>query len=173
VRGVLASTLALAVAGGLVAGLVVLVGVDRTDLVLDAYLVYAAGLLALAASRIAARAFPAPRGIVPGVLAQRPRRYAAPESLVAMEDDVALAQANEFDLHFRLRPALVEIASAALATREGVDLESQPERAEKLLSPATWELVRPDRPRPERGASGIGMAPLSSVVDELETILPR
>ena len=44
---------------------------------------------------------------------------------------------------------------------------------EQRLSPETWELVRPDRPRPEgAGTSGIDTASLTAVVDELERILP-
>jgi hypothetical protein len=173
VRQIVGSTVGLAIAGALFAGLLVLIGVDRTDLVLDGYLVYAGGLVALAAARIAGRAFPAPRGTVPDVLSQRPRRYPRPESLHAIEDDVALAQANEFDFHFRLRPVLAEIAAAGLATQAGIDFEHDPERARGRLSAATWEHIRPDRPRPESaGLRGIESGPLSEIVTELERILP-
>jgi len=173
VREVLVSKILLAIAGAIAAGLAVLFGVDRTDLVLDAYLVYAGGLVALAAAQVAARAFPAPRRVVPGVLAQSPRRYVSPDSLAISEDDIALAQADEFNLHFRLRPVLSEIAAAGLASGAGVDLAHQPERARQLLSPAMWELVRPDRPRPEStGARGISTGSLSGAVTELERILP-
>lgn len=171
-RQAVRSAIALAITGAVACGIVVLAGIDRTDVVLDAYLVYAAALIALTAARIAARAFPRPRDVVPRVLARRPRRYAQPESLTAVEDDVALAQADEFDLHFRLRPLLTDIASAGLAASEGIVLSSQPERAEARLSPATWELVQPGRPRPERGDAGIDTASLTAVVDDLERILP-
>ena len=46
-----------------------------------------------------------------------------------MADDVALAQAGEFDVHFRLRPLLRDIATAGLAMQSGIDLDRQPERA--------------------------------------------
>ena len=96
-----------------------------------------------------------------------------PESLSAAEDDVALAQADEFDVHFRLRPQFREIVAAGLAMQAGIELDREPERARQRLSPETWELVRPDRPRPEgAGTSGIDTASLTAVVDELETILP-
>jgi hypothetical protein len=173
VRQVVGSTIGYALLGALVAGVMVLIGADRTDLVLDAYLVFAGGLLALAASRIARRAFPRPRGTVPAVLSRPPRRYVHPESLAATEDDVALAQADEFDLHFRLRPVLREITAAGLAAQAGIDLEREADRAQERLSPATWELVRPDRPRPEgAGERGILTDSLSEVVTELERILP-
>jgi hypothetical protein len=171
-RQVVISTFAYAVLGAIVAGVVVLIGVDRTDLVLDTYLLYAGALVAVMAARISRRAFPSPRGTVPAVLTPRPPRYVHPESLSTTADDVALAQAGEFDVHFRLRPQLRDIAASGLAMHSGIDLDRQPERARERLSPATWELVRPDRPRPERGGTGIGTASLTAVVDELERILP-
>ena len=61
-RQVVVSTVTYALIGGLIALVVVLIGVDRTDLVLDSYLVFVGALVALAAARIAARAFPAPDG---------------------------------------------------------------------------------------------------------------
>ena len=172
-RRIAGSTIAYAVIGALIAGVVVLAGFDRTDLVLDAYLLYAGALVALAAARISRLAFPPPRGTVPTVLAPRPARYVHPESLSVMEDDVALAQAGEFDVHYRLRPQLREIAGAGLAMQSGIDLDREPERAREKLSPETWELVRPDRPRPEgTGTTGIDTASLTAVVDEMERILP-
>jgi hypothetical protein len=173
VKQVLVSTVMLAITGAVVAGLAVVIGVDRTHLVVDAYLVFIGGLVALAAARIAGRAFPAPRRIVPGVLRPSPRPYALPESLAIAEDEVALAQADQFNLHFRLRPVLAEIASAGLAAEAGIDLEQDQERARERLSPETWELVRPDRPRPESAdMRGVSTASLSAAVADLERILP-
>jgi hypothetical protein len=172
-RRIVSSAIGYAITGGVIAVVVVLVGVDRTDLVLDAYLVFVGGLVALAAARISGRAFPRPRGTVPAVLSRPPRRYVHPESLLLVEDDVALAQADQFDVHFRLRPQLCEIAAAGLAMQAGIELDREPERARERLSPETWEFVRPDRPRPEReGTSGISTSSLTAVVDELERILP-
>ena len=172
-KQIVVSTIGYAVTGGLIALFVVLIGVDRTDLVLDSYLVFAGALVALAAARISGRAFPRPRGTVPAVLSRPPKRYVDPESLSLMEDDVALAQAGEFDIHFRLRPLLREIAAAGLAIEAGIELDRQPEQARGRLSPELWELVRPDRPRPERtGASGIDTGSLTAIVTELETLLP-
>ena len=96
-----------------------------------------------------------------------------PESLSAAEDDVALAQADEFDVHFRLRPQFREIVAAGLAMQAGIELDREPERARQRLSPETWELV-PSRPAAagRAGTSGIDTASLTAVVNELETILP-
>jgi hypothetical protein len=169
----LRGTVGAAVAGAIAAGVALLFGVDRTDIVLDAYLVFVAALLALATARIVSGAFPGPSGVVPRTLTRTPRRYARPDSLRVTEDVVALGQADHFDLHFRLRPLLQDIATAGLAARTGTDLQATPERAELELSPETWSLVRPDRPRPEgKGIRGIDTASLSAVVGELERILP-
>jgi len=172
VRRVIRSSIGYALAGGVAAVATLLVGVDRTDLVLDAYLVFVSGLLALTAMRIAARAFPAPRRVVPDTLLRRPRRYARPESLQVSEDVVALGQADNFDLHFQLRPVLQEIAADGLSARTGADLHADV-RAEGMLSPLTWSLVRPDRARPEgRHLHGIDTRSLTAIVGELERMFP-
>jgi hypothetical protein len=173
VRRIVRQTIGYALVAGVLAIAAVVIGVDRTDFVLDAYLVFAGALVALAAARVARQAFPSPRGTVPTVLAPRPARYVHPESLSVTADDVALARADEFDLHFRLRPRLRDIVSAGLAMQAGIDIDREPERARAMLSRETWELVRPGRPRPESvGAAGIGSASLDTVVGELERILP-
>jgi hypothetical protein len=171
VKAVIRSTLVLAALGGLAAGVVTLLGADRTDLVLDGYVVFVAALLAVAAARLSAQAFPAPIGVVPAVLARRPPRPPRPESLEAVEDVVALGQADNYDLHFRLRPLLQELAADGLAT-SGIDLAGEPAKAEARLSPAAWALIRPDRPRPEGvHTRGLDTETLSSVVAELEGML--
>jgi hypothetical protein len=103
---------------------------------------------------------------------RRPRhRDTRPEALRRYERHVPLACESAFDLHFRLRPELVEIASGQLWTRHGIDLESRPERAREVLPPEVWELVRPDRPPPaDRRAPGISRVDLASVVAALEAI---
>ena len=99
----------------------------------------------------------------------RPGR-ARPASLARVEREVALATGTAFDVHFRLRPLLRTIA-AGLLLRRGVDLERRPDRAEALLGPTVWELVRPDRPAPDdRTAPGIPIASVEDAVDELERL---
>ena len=167
-------TAAYAIAGGLAALATLLFGADRTDLVLDAYLVFVAALLALAAARIATRAFPAPRRVVPATLVRRHPRYARPDSLQVTEDVVALGLADNFDLHFQLRPLLQEIAADALAAKAGADLYADPARGESTLSPLTWSLVRPDRVRPEGAhARGIDTQSLTAIVGELERMFGK
>jgi hypothetical protein len=99
----------------------------------------------------------------------RPTR-ARPASLDRVEREVSLATGTAFDVHYRLRPSLRSIASGLLL-RRGVDLERAPERAEALVGPIVWELVRPNRPAPEdRTASGLPLETLERAVDDLERL---
>jgi hypothetical protein len=84
---------------------------------------------------------------------------------------VSAATSHAGDLHLRLRPILREIAADGLR-RRGVDLDAQPQTAQELLAPDTWELVRPDRPRPDDAfARGLAPARLNAVLDDLEALL--
>ncbi len=98
------------------------------------------------------------------------RGRARPASLERLEREVVLANGTAFDVHYRLRPPLREIASGLLL-RRGVDLERSPERAQALAGPTVWELVRPDRPVPDdRTAPGIPLETVERAVDELEQL---
>ena len=108
---------------------------------------------------------------------RRPAR-AQPASGAAVTGDrerldriVSTGTTHAGDLHLRLRPILREIAADGLR-RRGVELDTQPQAAQKLLTPETWELVRPDRPRPQ-DAFAPGLAPkrLNAVLDDLEALL--
>jgi hypothetical protein len=84
---------------------------------------------------------------------------------------VTIATTHAGDLHLRLRPILREIAADGLR-RRGVELDAQPQAAQKLLAPETWELVRPDRPRPDNAfAPGLAPKRLDAVLDDLEALL--
>lgn len=102
------------------------------------------------------------------------RRHDPPErlaDLARLEREAALAQSSAFDLHYRLRPVLREIAGGLLAVRRGVSLDRRPERARELLGAETWELVRPDREPPlDRTAPGIDTPALRRIVDSLEAL---
>jgi hypothetical protein len=84
---------------------------------------------------------------------------------------VSAATSHAGELHLRLRPILREIAANGLR-RRGVDLDADPRDAQGLLAPETWELVRPDRPRPDDAfARGLAPARLNAVLDDLEALL--
>jgi hypothetical protein len=93
------------------------------------------------------------------------------QQLVRTEREVAIARHSAFDLHFRLRRTLREVATSLLATRRGVDLDAQPERAAELLGTDAWALLRPDRPAPvDRLGPGIDAATLDRVLTSLERL---
>jgi hypothetical protein len=97
----------------------------------------------------------------------RPERIRALEEL---EHAVDFSLGTAFDVHYRLRPHLVRIATHRLAAR-GVSLDVPSRRAEELLGPDAWSLVRPDRADPEdRNARGIDLPSLRRVVERLHGI---
>jgi hypothetical protein len=136
----------------------------------------ALGGLALAAALVYGlmllrRALPTAPSPFDAVLAPR-GGPAKVDSLERAENVVTIAVASAGDTHFRLRPMLREIAAAGLHGR-GVDLDGDPEAARTVLGEETWELVRPDRPRPENAfGPGIPADALERVLARLEE-LPR
>jgi hypothetical protein len=158
-----------AVAATLIAGGVVLLAPVDTALTVRIY-VLVVGALALltlvAATAHAAGAAPSEfeRALRPKL--RRPRR---PDELERLERQVALAQENAFDFYSRLRPALIDAASAALWRGHGVDLASHPERARALLAPVVWDVVRSDFPRPsDRHEVGPSLARIDEIVAAIE-----
>ena len=80
---------------------------------------------------------------------------------------VRLASHSAGDAHRGLRPALQVVADERLQARHGRRLAD----AESLLSADTWELLRPDRPRPVDGrAPGIPPERIDAVLTELEAL---
>jgi hypothetical protein len=95
---------------------------------------------------------------------------ARPASLARVEREVMLATGTAFDVHFRLRPLVRDVASGLLL-RRGVDLERSPDRARALLGSDVWELIRPDRAPPEdRSAAGLPLDAIERAVDALERV---
>ena len=91
--------------------------------------------------------------------------------LERLDRAVATATTHAGDLHARLRPILREIAGEGVR-RHGVDLDADPVAARALLAPVTWDLVRPDRPRPaDAFARGLAPKELDAVLDDLEGLL--
>lgn len=91
-----------------------------------------------------------------------------PEDLARLERLVTLGGSSAFDLHYRLRPAVREIAAGVLL-RRGVELDDQPAQARALLGEQAWSLVRPDREPPhDRQGRGIEPAQLEAVLQGLE-----
>jgi hypothetical protein len=116
------------------------------------------------------RAVPTRSSAFDAAFAAATARRARPASLARVEREVTLATGTAFDVHFRLRPLLRDVA-AGMLLRRGIDLERSPERAEAAVGPDVWELIRPDRPPPEdRTAPGIALAEVERAVDALERV---
>ena len=93
-----------------------------------------------------------------------------PTQFVRLERIVEWSGESGLSAHTRLRPVLVEIAEARLV-RRGVRLDRDVEEARRLLGPAVWDLVRPDRPPPRRrDTPGIPPRRLEEILDALEAL---
>ena len=93
-----------------------------------------------------------------------------PAQFVRLERIVEWSGESGLSAHTRLRPVLIEIAEARLV-RHGLRLERDLEESRRLLGPAVWELVRPDRPAPRgRDAPGIPPRRLEEILDVLEAL---
>jgi hypothetical protein len=83
---------------------------------------------------------------------------------------VVLGCGNAFDLHYRLRPLLRDLARERLHAGHGVELDREPERARPLLGDELWELVRADRELGRRSGPGVPQPALEGFVDTLEAL---
>ena len=102
--------------------------------------------------------------------AEKPERPPPLAELERIDRLVVLGTANEFDLHYRLRPLLRQLAADRLFARHGVDLDRSPERARPLLGDELWALVRADRTVGRRTGPGVPSAELADYVDRLERL---
>jgi hypothetical protein len=166
-RGVLTRWLGLALLVTLALGvLLMFVPVDQ-DLVLRVYLLVMGALALLTGTAAVTHAARRRRSSFEAAMRPTPVRAERPEELVRLERQVALATENAADFHFRLRPSLVAAADGAVWREHGVPLD----RAERLLSPELWAVVRPDlEPPRDRRAAGPTTAELEALLDEIERI---
>lgn len=98
------------------------------------------------------------------------RSVSRPAALQRIERVVGAGRQSAGDVQVRVRPLLREIADPLLR-REGVRLDSEPQRARALLGEELWAVVRPDRPRPQdRRAPGLTLSELERLVQKLERL---
>jgi hypothetical protein len=157
-------------AGALVAVVAASLLPAEAGLVLDLYLLCVGAVTLLALVRTTRVAQPG-SGRSPFELALRPAkpRSERPPELEQLERQLALAVTTAFDVHYRLRHVVREVAAQRLWVRHAVDLEAAAERAESLMGAEVWELVRPDRPPPtDPFAPGLGLRGIETVIAELE-----
>ena len=140
----------------------------RRALAVDLYLLLIAAGAVLALVRAVAEAAPVTESEPPTRVQRSPQRL---PQLERTERAVLLSTSSAFDVHYRLRPILREIAIQRLSTRRGLTLEGDPAACRAVVGERTWELVRPEREPPElRFGPGIESAELREVVDALERI---
>jgi hypothetical protein len=135
--------------------------------------VHLVGALAVLGAVLATRqAFPLDRGsTLAAALEHDPREPLRPRELERLEREVTLGTSTAFDLHYRLRPILREVAEQRLLDRRGLRLERGGREVEDALGEELWELVRPGRKPPEkRYARGLAPEAVRRVVERLEAV---
>jgi len=163
-------SVSLALVGGAVLGLVIAIAPGHVAIAVDVYVLVVGALALLAVARLT-RAAHAAAGPSPfdEALAREPAEVGRPNELIRLEREVTLSVARAFDLHYKLRPTLREIADHFLRSRRGIVADESPELARAELGAAAWDLLRPDRPAPaDRLGPGIPLDELSGVVETLE-----
>ena len=144
---------------------------DRAELAIHIWLLVILSLACAVLVKAVHRAYPTGNSPFLASLRTTALQAERPSSLARTERELSMAGVAAFDVHFRLRPVLAELAADLLSTRRGIDLERSPERAHAALGDDVWEIVRPDRPEPaERHAPGLDQAELGRIVTALEHV---
>ena len=85
------------------------------------------------------------------------------------ERTLELATATSGDAYRLLRPAVADLVDEWLRATHGVDLTHA--EAARHLPPEMWDLVRPDRPRPENPhAAGPTRSEVAEIIGRLEAL---
>jgi len=155
---------------GLVLALVFRPGEWR--LAVDAWLL-ALGAVALAAAVAATRGAHPRQGRLPFEPGRR-KPASTPEQLAQLarvEREVEMASGTAFDVHYRLRPLVREVARHRLAARRGLVLDSGSDAVRTALGEDLWELVQPDRTPPRHHHDpGLRVRDIRAAVETLERI---
>ena len=154
---------------GLAAGLIVRPG--DAGAAVEAYVLFLGAVgLALLAKATSDRFEPASASRVALARAKQPRKDGRPADLVRVERELEMSTESAFDTYFRLRPILRELVSTRLAL-SSVDLDAFDGRAEALLGPDAWALVRPDAARPDdHYAAGVRLSDVAHALDAVEAL---
>jgi hypothetical protein len=172
VKRLLAGLMLGAVLAGIALIVALVVAPERRPLELDIFVLVVGALTVLTAALAARGSFPVGEGsAIAEALVLEPRLPVRPPELERTERLLTIATTTAFDLHFRLRPVLREVAGQRLADRQGLRLDSGDPRVLEALGDELWELVRPDRPPPARRfAPGLPPAALRRAIERLEAL---
>ena len=144
---------------------------DRRALEVHAWLLILLILSLTAFMGVVRTAFPTGSSPFAASLRRPSTHVDRPGSLLRLERELSMAGSSAFDVHYRLRPTLVEMAAELLKARRGIDLDREPDASHAVLGNDAWALVRPDREPPaERLGAGITAPELERVVTALEEI---
>ena len=138
----------------------------------DVYVLVVGGMAVLTAVLAARRAYPVSvASAVADALEPEPREAIPPPDLERTGRVLSMSTTASFDVHFRLRPILREVAEQRLAERRGLSLDSGDRRVREALGDELWEIVRPDREPPsKRFGDGIGAERMHRVIERLERL---
>lgn len=126
-------------------------------------------LLALAVTVLAFRLLSAQEGPDPfrAALSRHVPRPHDPHAALARK--VAAANTSAADTHRILRPIL-RAATASRLQRHGIDMDHDQQAAANAVGTQLWELVRPERDRPDADDPGWGRAELAGALERLEQL---
>lgn len=143
----------------------------RKDLELDIFVLVLGGFGLLVLSSELRRLAPTAQGsLVEEALEPEEPEERPIADLLRLERELSMAAARQFDLHYRLRPILRDIASARLEQR-GLDIDSGRPAVEELLGDELFELTTAEREPPaNRLAPGPGIDRLDRTIARLERL---
>ena len=143
----------------------------RKELELDVFVLLLGGLGLLVLAAELGRLVPtAEKSLVEQALEPEPPEERPIAGLLRLERELSMASARQFDLHYRLRPVLRDVAMARLEQR-GIDLDSGRPVVHELLGDELFELTAPDREPPKnRLAPGPGVEGLDRTISRLERL---
>ena len=134
----------------------------RKDLELDVFILVLGGIgLLVLAAELRRLAPTAERSLVEEALEPEPAEERPIADLLRLERALSMASARQFDLHYRLRPILRDVAAARLEHR-GLDLDSG--------RPVVQERQGDREPPANRLAPGPGVEGLDRTIGRLERL---
>jgi len=162
----LAGYLALIVVAGIAMGVIALLIQQGRDHPFEGVLLVAGGLATGFGLQMLQRAVPVAESLEVHPV---PPPAEPPSSLRRLENSVAFGCSRAVDAYMLVRPALRDIAAQRLSAY-AVDLDGDA-RAQVMMGPWAWALLRPDLPEPgDWYAPGLDPAALDRVVEALERL---
>jgi hypothetical protein len=143
----------------------------RKELELDVFVLVLGGFgLVVLASELRRLAPSAEGSLLEDALEPEPHEVRPIAELHRLERELSMAAARQFDLDYRVRPILRDVAAARLE-RRGLSIDSGSPAVRELLGDEFWELVVTDHdPLANRLAPGPGLDGLDRTIARLERL---